>query len=263
MIGALRTPADGRWYRLAIGALVVSAWAVLAAWGASPFAPLLSHRELASGGLTLFRLAVFTAGWMLMTVAMMLPGSLPLLNLFRAFAAPRADRSALVLCLVLGYLVVWAAFGAAAFAGDATLHAAIARDPGAAVWSGWIGVGVLLAAGVYQATPLKDMCLDKCRSPYSFLVEHWHGRRPGRDAVRLGMAHGFFCVGCCWALMLLMFALGGVNLGWMLALGAVMLAERSLPWGRRLTLPIGLALIACAMGLMWRMPVLLAVFSPG
>lgn len=263
MINALRTPGDARWYRLAVGTLVLFAWAVLAAWGASPFAPLLSHRELAEGGLTLFRLAVFTAGWLLMTVAMMLPGSLPLVNLFRALVARRADRPALTLCLLLGYLAVWTAFGVAAFMGDATLHAAVERNPAVAAQAAWIGVLVLLAAGVYQVAPLKEMCLERCRSPYSFVVEHWRGRRPRRDAVHLGLRHGLFCVGCCWTLMLVMFAIGGVNLGWMLGLGAVMLLERTSGWGRRLTVPVGLALILCALGLVYRVPLLLAAFGGG
>lgn len=261
MISALRTPEDGRWYRLATGVLVLSAWIVLGVWGASPFAPLLSHRQLAEGGFTPIRLAVFTLGWVLMTIAMMLPASLPLVNLFRSLVARRTDGSALTLNLLLGYLAVWAAFGAAAFAADAQLHSVVTRDGRAAALSEWIGVVVLLVAGVYQATPLKDACLDKCRSPYSFLVEHWRGRRPARDAVRLGLRHGLFCLGCCWALMLLVFALGGVNLGWMLALGAVMLAERSFPWGRHLTLPVGAVLILCALGLVWRTPLLIAVFG--
>lgn len=261
MINALRTPADARWYRLGVGALVLLAWVVLAAWGASPFAPLLSHRELAEGGLTVVRLAVFTAGWLLMTVAMMLPGSLPLVNLFRALVARRSDGAALTGHLLLGYLAVWTAFGVAAFAGDAALHAAVERRPVFAAQAGWIGVLVLLAAGVYQVTPFKDLCLEKCRSPYSFLVEHWRGRHLRGDALRLGARHGLFCLGCCWTLMLLMFAIGGVNLGWMLGLGAVMLLERTARWGRRLTAPVGLALILSALGLVCRVPFLVAAFG--
>jgi predicted metal-binding membrane protein len=261
LITALRTPADGRWYRLSAVSLVVFAWIVLAAWGASPFAPLLSHRELAGGGLTALRLAVFTAGWLLMAIAMMLPGSLPLVTLFRVLVAPRPDRARLTAALIAGYLAAWTAFGAAAFAGDAALHAAVLRSPLAAALSAWIGLAVLLAAGVYQVTPLKDVCLEKCRSPYSFLMEHWRGRRPLGDALRLGLRHGAFCVGCCWVLMLVMFAVGGVNLAWMLGLAAVMLAERTSRWGRRLTVPVGAALILCAIGLAVRVPFLLAAFG--
>jgi predicted metal-binding membrane protein len=261
MINALRTPADGRWYRAAVGALVLLAWAVLAAWGASPLAPLLSHRALAGGGPTVLRLAAFGLGWLVMTVAMMLPGSLPLINLFRALTCGRADRARLTAYLLAGYLGVWSAFGVAAFLADAALHRAVAGSSALAGAAEWLGVVVLLAAGVYQMTPLKDLCLEKCRSPYSFVTEHWHGRQPGGDAVRLGVHHGLFCLGCCWALMLVMFAIGGVNLGWMLVLGAVMLIERTSRWGRRLTAPVGAALILCAAAIVWRVPFVLAAFG--
>lgn len=244
MIGVIRTPDDARWYRLAIGALVVVAWAVLAVWGSSPFAGLLSHREVGERTLApILRLAVFVLGWTLMTVAMMLPSSLPLVNLFRRMVAGRPDRNGLVLRLVLGYLGVWALFGAVAYRGDALVHEAVARIPAPASASAMIASAVLAAAGVYQFTPLKHRCLEKCRSPYSFLVEHWRGRHAAADALRLGARHGHFCVGCCWTLMLVMFAVGGANLGWMLLLGAVMAAERTTRWGRYLTQPLGGALV--------------------
>ncbi|HEX4835520.1 MAG TPA: DUF2182 domain-containing protein [bacterium] len=244
MIASMRTPDDARWYRLSLWALILSAWAALAAWGASPFAGLLSHREIGEGSISpVLRLAVFVLGWLLMTVAMMLPSSLPLVNLFRRLVSGRPDRPGLVLRLVLGYLAVWALFGLLAYIGDVGLHGAIERLPGLAAAAGGIGAGILLAAGVYQFTPLKYSCLEKCRSPYSFLVEHWRGGQAGRDALRLGTRHGLFCVGCCWTVMLLMFAVGGANLGWMLALGAVMAAERATRWGRVLTPPLGAALV--------------------
>lgn len=247
MIASMRTPDDARWYRLSLWALILSAWAALAAWGASPFAGLLSHRGIGEGSLSpVFRLAVFVLGWLLMTVAMMLPSSLPLVNLFRRLVGGRPDHPGLVLRLVLGYLGVWALFGLLAYLGDIGLHGAVERLPGLAAAAGGIGAGILLAAGVYQFTPLKHTCLEKCRSPYSFLVEHWRGRQAGRDALRLGTRHGLFCVGCCWTVMLLMFAVGGANLGWMLALGAVMAAERATRWGRVLTPPLGAALVIWA-----------------
>lgn len=169
-------------------------------WGASPFADLLSHRQIGAGSLSpVFRTAVFVAGWTLMTVAMMLPGSLPLVNLFRRLVDRRPGRAALVLRLVFGYVSVWALFGALAYVGDTGLHEAVERLSALAAAAGAIGAGILLAAGVFQFTPLKHMCLEKCRSPYSFLVEHWGGRWAGRDAVRLGVRHGVFCVGCSWA----------------------------------------------------------------
>jgi len=245
MIGLMRTPDDARWYRLSIVMLVVLAWAVLAMWGASPFASLLSHQGIGGGNISppILGLMVFILGWTLMTVAMMLPSSLPLVNLFRAVIAGRPDRNGLVLRLVLGYLGVWVLFGAIAYRLDTLVHAVVGQSPDLAARSAWIAAAILIVAGVYQFTPLKHMCLDKCRSPYSFLVEHWRGRHPGADALRLGARHGLFCLGCCWTLMLLMFAIGGANLAWMLLLGAVMAAERTTRWGRYLTQPLGAALV--------------------
>src|SRR5579864_1962441 len=261
MIGAVRTADDTRWYSLAVASLAVLAWAALIAWGASPFAGLLDHRGIGGGSLSVSRVVVFVAGWTLMVIAMMLPGSLPLINLFSRMVGGRSDRTGLLVRLIVGYLGVWAIFGGAAFRGDAYVHAAVARFPAMANASQWIGVAILLLAGVYQVTPLKDKCLTKCRSPYLFLAEHWRGKSPARDALALGVRHGLFCVGCCWTLMLLMFAVGGVNLGWMLALGAIMAAERSFRWGRHLTIPLGLVLILAALGLVYRMPLVTALFG--
>jgi predicted metal-binding membrane protein len=249
MVNAFRTPGDQRWYRLSIAALILAAWAALVAWGASPFAGLLSHREIGQGDFPPpLRVVAFVAGWTLMTIAMMLPSSLPLLNLFRRFVADRAHGSLLLLLLGAGYLGVWAYFGLLAYLGDSLLHALVAHTPvlQAAAAAGLISAAVLLMAGLYQLTPLKTMCLERCRSPLSFLVEHWSGRHAARSALRLGLRHGLFCLGCCWTLMLLMFAVGGANLGWMLTLGAAMAAERTTRWGRRLTRPLGITLVAAA-----------------
>ncbi len=108
-----------------------------------------------------------------------------------------------------------------------------------------IGAGTLILAGVYQFTPLKYHCLDKCRSPFSFIAGHWSGGNEAAQAVHLGADHGIFCVGCCWSLMLLMFGVGAGNIGWMLVLGSVMAVEKNMPWGRRLSKPLGMALIVC------------------
>jgi predicted metal-binding membrane protein len=247
MIGLVRTADDARWYRLSIGALIALAWAALAAWGASPSGALLSHREIGEDTFSpIFRLAVFVVGWTLMTIAMMLPSSLPLVNLFRRLVHGRPNGDGLVVRLVLGYLGIWVLFGAIIYRMDAFVHAAAAQIPALAARPVWIAAVILALAGVYQFTPLKHMCLEKCRSPYSFLVEHWRGRQAATDALRLGARHGLFCLGCCWTLMLLMFAIGGVNLGWMLLLGAVMAAERTTRWGRQLTKPLGGALLLWA-----------------
>lgn len=109
-----------------------------------------------------------------------------------------------------------------------------------------IGVAIVDAAGAFQFSKLKHRCMDKCRTPPSFVIEHWRGHAQGRHVFALGVHHGLFCVGCCWALMLLMFALGTRSLGWMLLLAAVMATEKNVRWDRRLSTPFGLALLSWA-----------------
>lgn len=219
--------------------LVVLAWWTLWIWGQSPYARFLSHHQLAAvrgGGVLVL---VFVAGWMLMTIAMMLPTSLPLVMLFHTMVSRRRDATQLVFLLILGYLGVWALFGLAVYLADWGLHEAIEGITWLKPHVWLIGAATLILAGLYQFTPLKYHCLDKCRSPLMFIMEHWEGRRERSQAFRLGLNHGIFCVGCCWSLMLLMFAVGLGNLGWMLALGAVMAIEKNMPWGRKLSAPLG------------------------
>jgi predicted metal-binding membrane protein len=229
------------------------AWLGLLAWGRSPYGRFLSHEAIEStGGLDLAYAglaALFIAAWLLMTVAMMLPTALPLALLFQRFTSSRADSGGLAVMLLTGYVLTWGLFGAAAHLADLGLHSAIAQSHWLADRSWAIGAGTFIVAGVYQFTPLKYLCLDKCRSPYSFIVEHWRGRSPLSEALKLGVHHGVFCVGCCWSLMLLMFAVGAGNIGWMVALGSIMAVEKNLPWGRRLSTPVGVLLLAVGLGM--------------
>ncbi|MCL6498460.1 MAG: DUF2182 domain-containing protein [Firmicutes bacterium] len=244
MLGVRRTSHDRLWYGGAVAALVVSAWGILGVWGVSPHAAWLGHGGAGDASLQLWvHLAVFVAAWTLMTVAMMLPGSLPLVRLFGAVTRERPGHGRLVASLIGGYLLAWAGFGVAAFVGDLLVHALVERVAG---MGGFVYPAVLLAAGVYQCTSLKERCLAECRSPYAQVARHWRGLRPIREALGLGFHHGQWCVGCCWALMLLMFAAGVAHLGWMLALGAVMAAERTASWGRRVSKPVGWVLVAWA-----------------
>ena len=129
---------------------------------------------------------------------------------------------------------------------DGLLHSAVANIPWL-VLHGWVvGAIVLGMAGVFQFTTLKYRCLDKCHTPVGFIVQRWRGKAPAREALRLGIDHGVFCIGCCWALMLIMFVVGTGSIGWMLALAAVMAAEKNLPSGKRLRTPLGAALIVSA-----------------
>jgi predicted metal-binding membrane protein len=241
-----------------IGLLVASAWLTLWLWAASPYGRYLDHGSwlqvgvvgsicgaLPSGEILLPAL-IYVGGWLLMSAAMMLPTTLPLLEIFRRVSAARADRGLLLALVIAGYLGVWGAFGVVAHVADFGLHALVGRS----VWltfNGWlVGAGVLALAGLFQFSALKYRCLDECRTPQSFVIRHWRGRGERRHALLLGADHGLYCVGCCWALMLLMFVVGMGSVGWMLLLGAVMAAEKILPWGRRLSAPIGIGLLACA-----------------
>jgi predicted metal-binding membrane protein len=112
------------------------------------------------------------------------------------------------------------------------------------------GALLLLIAGIFQFSALKYRCLEKCRSPFSFVVEHWQGRRERWQSLRLGLDHGLYCVGCCWALMLLMFVVGAGNLVWMFVLAVVMAVEKNVSWGSRLRAPVGVVLLVCGIVLM-------------
>jgi predicted metal-binding membrane protein len=245
----LGTPAAGSW-RAAAGrpflalvlAIVALAWLVLWRWSASPEARYLDHRTL-SEGVTIAAAGLFVAGWLLMTVAMMLPTSLPLIRTFRAVVARRPHPDGLAALVVAGYVLTWTAVGLGMFVMDVGIHATVDAVPWLAEHPNEIVALSLLAAGAYQFSPLKYRCLDACRSPLGFVISHWHGASPPREAFEIGVRHAAFCVGCCWSVMLVLFALGMGNLAWMLGAGAVMAIEKNLPGGRRLGRPLGVVLL--------------------
>jgi predicted metal-binding membrane protein len=181
-----------------------------------------------------------------MIAAMMLPTTLPVVRIFQRVVAgtPRAAR--LLALLLGGYLAAWLGFGILAHGLDWGLQAA-ARETAWFLSHGWVvGAAVVAGAGIFQFSGLKYRCLDKCRTPYGFVVQRWRGMHPAWEAWRIGFEHGLFCVGCCWALMLLMFVVGTASVGWMLALASVMAIEKNLPRGDRLGRPLGAALLAWA-----------------
>jgi predicted metal-binding membrane protein len=240
----MRAASDGRIFTAVLVGLIGLAWATLLAWGASPWTAYLSHEQLEGAALAPDgRFAALLAGWVLMTLAMMLPTSLPLVSIFRRMTSPRADGGRLVALLVGGYLAVWTLFGTVMHVLDMGIHRLIDNSPTLAERSWLIGAGALLVAGLYQFTPLKYRCLDECRSPLGFIVARWSGVSHGLESFRLGVDHGVFCVGCCWSLMLLMFAVGVGNVGWMLMLGAAMAIEKNMPWGRQMAAPVGALLL--------------------
>ena len=244
---------DRRPFLIVLAGLVALAWLALVVWGQSPYGRFLSHEALEDTQLADGRYfadaLLFVGGWSLMTVAMMLPTSLPLVFLFQRLVQQRPNGARLVALLVAGYLSTWIAFGAVAHLGDLGLHQAVERTSWLEENAWTLGAATLLLAGAYQFAPLKYHCLDKCRSPLSFIIEHWRGSHEQARAFRLGVHHGIFCVGCCWSLMLLMFAVGIGSVGWMLALGAVMAIEKKMPWGPPLSAPLGVALLGWGVAL--------------
>lgn len=184
--------------------------------------------------------------WLEMTAAMMLPTAIPMVRMFNVVSA-RAPRPAAVRAAFLaGYLALWMAFALVAVAAATGLRAW--APPAQLAWiatrPSLVLAGVLAIAGVFQLTPLKDRCLTECRDPRAFLYAHY--RRGIRGAWTLGLRHGLSCLGCCWALMLILFGTGLGNVLAMLVLTAVMLIEKTAPWGRRIVTPLGIGLLIAA-----------------
>ncbi len=224
---------------------IAAAWAVAIAAQVAGAAALVNHDALlVDGPPAAVATLVFLLAWQLMIAAMMLPSSLPLVRMF-AVASSRAPARELLLASFLGgYAAVWSAFGLLAFGLDAALHAAVDASPWLHRHEWAIGGSVLALAGAFQFTPLKDACLDKCRHPAQFLTRHY--RRGKAGAFLLGARHGAFCLGCCWALMLVLFAAGMASLLWMAALTALMVHEKTQPNGARAVPVSGVALLAGA-----------------
>jgi predicted metal-binding membrane protein len=240
---------DPRRDRAVLGAALVGlsalAWLSLVAWASSPYGPYLGH-EAGAGAPVPVEAALFTAGWVLMILAMMLPSSIPLVVTFGALVRRRPRPRLLVGVLLAGYLVVWAAFGLGAWVLDRAIHGAVEALPWLAEHPQLILGSTLAIAGLWQFSPLRDRCLDECRTPLGFVVARWRGTEPRREALAMGIAHGAFCIGCCWSLMLVMFGVGTTSLALMLILGAITAVEKNVAWGRRLSHPLGIVLVLAA-----------------
>jgi predicted metal-binding membrane protein len=214
---------------------------------------LHGHLDIAGAGAHHLNTAalggIFVVGWIMMTTAMMLPTTLPLVAMFQRLTGARADRVGLTVALIAGYLAAWTAFGGLVFLASWALQSLAL--PSSAGDPRYLDAGLFFLAGAFQFSTLKYQCLDKCRSPLSFLTSRWRGTQHAWQSFRLGVEHGVFCVGCCWALMLLMFAFGAANVLWMLTLAGVMALEKNMPWGRRLSTPLGVVLLATGLAIAW------------
>nr|WP_280110218.1 DUF2182 domain-containing protein [Methylocella silvestris] len=182
--------------------------------------------------------------WIVMMAAMMLPTALPAIDVFGSFAHKR--RSAIgsapaTTLFVLGYVAVWSVYSVFAAAGQVALSRAALLSSTLQGASVAPSVALLVLAGAFQFTPLKEACLTQCRSPFLFFLAKW--RDGNWAAFMLGIRHGGYCVGCCWALMGLMFVFGAMNLLWMGALSVFMLGEKIAPASWRLNRGAGVVLI--------------------
>jgi predicted metal-binding membrane protein len=202
-------------------------------------------------------LGFFIGVWVVMMAAMMFPSIAPMVLMHLRIQDGRRDRGQPVAVgattlFVAGYLIIWAAAGLLGYAifqlGEAISGDLFSWDSGGPYLAG----GVIVAAAIYQLTPLKDACLRKCRSPFMFLMTRW---QPGRlGALRMGVEHGGWCVGCCWMLMAALFALGVMSVGWMAFIAALIAIEKLLPW--KALANRGIAVLLLALGLA-------VAFTPG
>ena len=221
-------------------ALAAAAWTVLV-WQS---ADADMDMTMASSTMGL-RAPLFLAIWVIMMVAMMFPTAAPMILTFHKVQAgkrQRGDAFVSTWVFVAAYILVWTLAGVAAYAGALAAEAIAERTALSPATAARIGGAVLIAAGVYQLTPLKDLCLSKCRTPITFIMTSWRDGAAG--ALRMGLLHGAYCLGCCWLLFVILFPLGIMNIAAMAVITLVIFAEKTLPWGRLAPRAIAAALVA-------------------
>ena len=211
-------------------------------------------------GMAMPALHAWTAGyfvlmflmWAVMMVGMMLPSAAPMILLYdrvRERQEAKGANLAATAIFAAGYLAAWALFSLAAVLAQWALEQAALLSPMMVSASPWLGGGLLILAGIYQWTPLKNVCLVHCRAPITFLAHHWRTGAVG--AFRMGLHHGLYCVGCCWVLMALLFVFGVMNLLWIAALAIFVLLEKILPRGDLVGRASGGLMIAAGLFLMF------------
>jgi predicted metal-binding membrane protein len=241
---------------VALGAMVALAWGWLLL-GAGMSMTAVEMTAMAGMDGWLMRPAIWTPGyaalmfsmWWIMMAAMMLPSAAPMLLLFarvnrKPTTGPALSGAGL---FALGYLFAWGGFSAVAVAAQWALEAARAVSPMMEATNVWLGAGILVAAGLWQLTPVKTICLRHCRSPLGFLLGSWRQGRWG--ALRMGLEHGALCLGCCWFLMALLFFGGVMNLYWILGLTGFVALEKIAPLGHWIGRAAGVALVAWGLSL--------------
>lgn len=234
---------------------IAGAWVLALIAGLTGVDSALHHHELIEHGPpVLVAVGMFIVAWQAHMAAIMLPSSLPLFALFTQVSTTQAEPGRARLAFYAGYAAIWTGFGLLAFLGDIAVHEATHRFGWLADRPWLISGTVLAAAGAFQFSSMKDRCLRECRHPSGFLFRHY--RHGPRAAFEVGARHGLFCVGCCGALMIVMFAVGIANLAWMAPLALLMVVEKAVRGGDRASAPAGLALLALAAGIFLRPDVL-------
>lgn len=196
-------------------------------------------------------LGFYVVSWVVMMSAMMFPSIVPMVLAFGFVQRRRRDRGVVdhavsTWVFVGGYLLTWTAFGLLAYGLYVGVRSLSVPELSWHRGGPYLAGGVLLAAAIYQLTPIKDACLRRCRSPLDFVLTHWRDGPLG--ALRMGVLHGAWCVGCCWGLMAALFALGVMSLTWMVAIAGLIAIEKLLPWRELANRLVALTLVALALG---------------
>ncbi len=203
----------------------------------------------AGPGTDLGTLGFYTTAWVVMMAAMMFPSILPMTLTYARVESGRRSRgrqAGSTTAFVAGYLLSWTAFGLGAYTLFDGIKALSIDDLRWSRGGGYVAGGVIVAAALYQLTPAKDACLKRCRGPLQFLTEEWRDGWLG--ALKMGLLHGAWCVGCCWALMAALFAVGVMSVGWMIFVSLVIAAEKLLPARRATSAAAAAVLLALGLG---------------
>jgi predicted metal-binding membrane protein len=245
---------------VALSALTVGAWTLTLYYALDMSAPVdvvladdgmagMAMAGMPAGGWSFAAATTFVALWTVMMAAMMLPAAAPMILIFASAQTRRVGEAAIPTWIfIAGYLLVWLAAGVVVYAlvqigsDIAAQLASVERT----LWAPFALGATLVVAGLYQFTPIKRICLTRCRSPFAFVTCYWRDGRLG--ALRMGLSHGVYCLGCCWALFAVLVAAGVMSIAWMLLLTVVVFMEKVLPYGQYVASLIGLGLVALGLG---------------
>jgi predicted metal-binding membrane protein len=234
--------------RLRVGILASLLGLAAVAW-------LLTHERMlgmdAGPGTDPGSLGFYVVSWVVMMSAMMFPSIAPMVLTFGFVQRRRQDRGSVDRAVsswvfVSGYLVTWTAFGLLAYGVYVGVRSLSIPELSWHRGGPYLAGGVLLAAAIYELTPMKDACLSRCRAPLDFVLTHWRDGAWG--ALRMGVVHGSWCVGCCWGLMAALFALGVMSLTWMVAVAGLIAIEKLVPWRQLANRLVALTLVLLALG---------------